>query len=292
MQRAFDASRDQRSEISGQIEEQIRSASSFDNLRDLRVLRGESSLADNLAIAMFNIHLLGRAQVWSDIRLTSDVRPLTSGAFLAAVVLETNFEPLPFDEAIDFFRNKLNLTPAQYMELEERARAKAFTIAGGATRQVRQSIMDLIDQAQSEGLTLSEFQAQADDVLDSAGMSERTPWYWETVYRTNLGSNYQSGRWKQMTDPDVVRERPYLRYVSARLPTSRPDHVAKHGLVYPVDHSFWQTWYPPNGFNCYCTAMSVSESLLDRRGWRVSTRDVADRPDEGFRVNVGEAEDI
>ena len=35
-----------------------------------------------------------------------------------------------------------------------------------------------------------------------------------------------------MTNPKVLVERPFLRYVSARLPTSRASHVEKHGLVY------------------------------------------------------------
>ncbi|HWP59010.1 MAG TPA: phage minor head protein [Candidatus Acidoferrales bacterium] len=211
---------------------------------------------------------------------------------MAATVLETDFEPLPFDDAVNYFRDLTNVTPAQFAELGRAARAKAFTIAGGATRQVRASIKDLIDQALSEGLTLREFQAEAPEILDAAGISERTPWYWETVYRTNLSTSYQVGRWRQMTDPDVVAERPFLRYVSARLPNSRPSHVEKHGLIYPVDHEFWQEWYPPNGFNCYCTAMSVSESMLNRNGWRVSTRRVTDEPDPGFAVNAGMADAV
>ena len=119
------------------------------------------------------------------------------------------------------------------------------------------------------------------------GISARAPHYWETVYRTNLATSYQVGRWKQITEPAVRAARPYLRYVSARLPTSRQSHVDKHGLVYPTDHPFWRQWYPPNGFNCKCTVMSVSESLLDRRGWKMSTESSWDSPDQGFAVNAG-----
>jgi SPP1 gp7 family putative phage head morphogenesis protein len=207
---------------------------------------------------------------------------------------EVDFEPLPFQEAIDYFRSKTNLTPAEFARLSAAARAKAFTIADGSSVYARGAINELLDQALSDGLTLKDFQSQAADVLDSAGLSARTPWYWETVYRTNLQTSYQVGRWKQMTDPDVVKERPYLRYVSALLPTSRPSHVEKHGAVYPVGDSFWDIWYPPNGFNCVCTATSVSESLLSRRGWALSTGQswLYDNTDEGFAGNAGKSASI
>ena len=78
--------------------------------------------------------------------------------------------------------------------------------------------------------------------------------------------SYAAERWQQMTEPDVAESRPYLRYVCARLPDSRPSHREKHGLIFPISHTFWNWWYPPNGAGCACTVMSVSESLLCHRG--------------------------
>ncbi len=265
--------------------EEIRSAGSEEGIRNMEVPL--SGIRDSLAVGILNIHLLGRAQVWTDVQ---EDRAQTR--LMGRIVTETEFEPLPFDEAIDFFRDKVNLTPAQFAQLSERARTKAFTIADGATLQVRESIKGMLERSLAEGVTLREFQAQAEDVLDRAGISARTPWYWETVYRTNLQTSYQVGRWKQMTDPAVVAARPFLRYVSARLPTSRPSHVANHGQIFPADHSFWNEWYPPNGFNCYCSTTSVSQSLLDRRKWRVSARSPNRQADEGFRINAGRAEEV
>ena len=203
------------------------------------------------------------------------------------MVLETSFEPLPFDEAIDYWRAKVSVSPQEFARLTLAAQQKAFTIADGASRLIRDEIRDYIDQALVEGMTLGEFQSSAAHLLDAVGISARAPHYWETVYRTNLATSYQVGRWKQITEPAVRAARPYLRYVSARLPTSRQSHVDKHGLVYPTDHPFWRQWYPPNGFNCKCTVMSVSESLLDRRGWKMSTESSWDSPDQGFAVNAG-----
>jgi len=268
---------------------------------------GRAQLAALLAVAIFNSYLLGRAQVYADVRaqgtgvsiqvsgLTPDTRHLKPDVLAAALVdVGLGFEPLPFDEAIDYFRNKVPVSPERFRALSIAARKKAFTVADGANRQVRDHIKQLLDHSLSEGLTLKDFQEGAADVLDNAGIAPREPWYWETVYRTNMQTSYQAGRWQQMTDPEVVSERPYIRYVSALLPTTRPSHREKHGLIYPADDPFWSTWYPPNGFNCYCSAQSISESLLKRRGWTVSEQRSFQypEPDSGFATNAGRTEAI
>ena len=92
---------------------------------------------------------------------------------------------------------------------------------------------------------------------------------------------------------DRKQARVLFRYVSALLPTTRPSHAEKHGIVLPADDPFWNTWYPPNGFNCYCTVQSVSESLLKRRGWSVGAPGFQfPDPDPGFAVNAGRTEQV
>ncbi len=100
---------------------------------------------------------------------------------------------------------------------------------------------------------------------------------------------YTAERWLQITDPDVIEEFPYLRYVCFHLPDSRPGHLEKHNLVLPIGHRFWDIWYPPNGAGCKCGTMSVSESHLKREGWRVSGDAIFEHemPDRGFEFNVG-----
>ena len=269
--------------------DRIRSAGSADALRSLELEVPEMRTA--LAIAIFSLHLLGRAQIWTDVQ-RSDSRTVgqSDGQTFGALVLEEEFEPLPFEEAIDFFAAKTNVPPAVFRTLEAAAKKKAFAIAAGATEQITASVRELLDTALSDGMSLKEFQSQAADVLARAGVTAKSSWYWETVYRTNLQTSYQAGRWKQMTDDYVKERRPYLRYVSARTPTSRPSHIEKHGLVFPVEHPFWDEWMPPNGFNCLCSVSSVSEDLLERRGWNVSRAADYDPPDEGFATNPGKEE--
>lgn len=298
-------------DLEAELLDQLKSAASYEELANMPL--NFAALAPVLALAIFNISLVGRAQVYTTAQSDSLAvitagklesweasRPDRSGVQASqlpsfqAIVLSEDFEPLPFEEAIRFFSDKTSLTPAEFAVLERAAQAKAFTIADGARTVVREQIQGMLQRALTDGVTLSEFQRDAATVLQKLGMSARTPWYWQTVYRTNLQTSYQVGRWQQMTHPDLRDLRPYLRYVSARLPSTRPSHLEKHGLIYPIDHRFWKVWYPPNGFNCWCSATSVSDALLARRGWEVSERDdfTFPDPDEGFDTNPALSEDI
>lgn len=99
---------------------------------------------------------------------------------------------------------------------------------------------------------------------------------------------YAAERWQQMSDPEVKQLRPFLQYFSAQLPTSRLSHKEKHGVILPVDDPFWNTWYPPNGFNCLCTVASVSAREMSREGLALSRKKFTyANPDEGFDFNIG-----
>jgi hypothetical protein len=95
--------------------------------------------------------------------------------------------------------------------------------------------------------------------------------------------------WIRMTDPTIGPTVPYLRYVSSALPNSPYSHLEKHEVILPVTHLFWTVWYPPNGLDCRCTVMGITESLLRQRGWTV-TQDPQFRylaPTPGFDFNIG-----
>ncbi len=85
---------------------------------------------------------------------------------------------------------------------------------------------------------------------------------------------------------------------------TRPQHLAWHGTVLPVDHPWWQTHYPPNGWRCRCIVQQLSEQDLERYDYKVSPGpEVKTRPwtnkrtgealrvprgiDPGFGHNVG-----
>lgn len=162
---------------------------------------------------------------------------------------------LPFKEAEDFFR------------------AKGLSIAGISKADVIGAVKDEILKALESGTTLEEFRKTAREIFDRGGYTEMSPHRIDTIYRTNLQTAYQAGRYRQMTDPEVLAERPYWQYLAVMDAATRPEHAAMHGKVFPADHPFWDTWYPPNGFNCRCTVETLSESEMRREGLKVERED-------------------
>lgn len=55
-------------------------------------------------------------------------------------------------------------------------------------------------------------------------------------------------------------DRYYLQYRTAHDNKVRPEHAALHGVTLPITDSFWEEYYPPNGWNCRCTVVQVRKS--------------------------------
>lgn len=190
-------------------------------------------------------------------------------------------------DAIAAFKRKGLATSFRWRDLWEAEHAKAFTVAGVMSRDALEALREAVDAALADGLTLQEFKARARANLVRAGLAEYLtgttvthPDTGEerpvqlgdrrlrTVFDTNLRTSYAAGHWAHFEETKALR--PYLRYVAVLDDRTRPQHRAWHGLILPVDHPFWDTHAPPNGFNCRCTLQSLSERDLARKGWRVS----------------------
>lgn len=210
-------------------------------------------------------------------------------------------EPLPFEEALAYWRTKVVLPPEEFRRLADEAKALAFSVAGVAALDVLHDLWRLLDRAIEEGLTVGEFQEKAREVFQAKGWEGPAPYRLDNIFRTNIQTAFNVGRYKQMTDPDVLEARPYWMYDAVNDSRTRPTHLALDGTVRRADDPFWDTWYPPNGYRCRCAVRNLSERDLRRRGLEVQTdpppllveppgqpaRPLL--PDPGFDYNPGKA---
>lgn len=220
---------------------------------------------------------------------------------------------VPFDEAIRFFRAKLNVGTDAWNSIDAQGHAVGFAVAGVRNMDALQAIRVAVDKAIADGTTLDAFRRDLQGVMERTGLSLRGKFAWRSrvIFETNLRTAYAAGKWAQIQA--TKGEFPMLRYVAVLDERTRPQHRAWHGTILPVDHAFWRTHFPPNGWGCRCTVQQVNARDLRRRNWKVSDpppssgpapRLVRDRNapggrrivevppgiDEGWDHNVGQAE--
>ncbi|UEQ03224.1 phage head morphogenesis protein [Halomonas profundus] len=180
----------------------------------------------------------------------------------------------PFPEQVTFFRNKLNLPTTRSGQITRDQNDAAFVVAGATKADLLADLRGAVDDAISNGQSLGEFRSQFNEIVSKRGWTGWTgedsragrAWRTRLIYKTNLDTSYAAGRWAQMTDPDVVRLRPYWRYVHNTVENPRQQHKRWHNLVLRHDHPWWQTHYAPNGWGCNCGVETLNERGLKRLG--------------------------
>jgi hypothetical protein len=214
---------------------------------------------------------------------------------------------LDFQEAISYFRNKVNAPTERWDDLLGAEHDHAFMVAGATSAELLADLRGAVDQAIASGITRTDFARQFDQIVAQRGWSYRggRDWRANLIYAQNLRTAYQAGRYAQMRDPDVLKTRPFWQYIhgGSRLP--RLSHLAHDRKVYRADDPWWDVWYPPNGYNCSCRVLSLSQRDLDRLGLTVDTppegetfavqdergqvRRVSNLPDQGFDYAPGQS---
>lgn len=186
----------------------------------------------------------------------------------------------PFNEQIDFFRQKKLVPTNKWDDLLRGDHDHGFMVAGANRGELLVDLRRAVDKAIATGSTLDTFRKDFDQIVRRYGWSyngERG-WRTETIYATNLSTSYAAGRYAQMTDPDMLRARPFWRYRhSDNVRNPRPEHQAQDGKVYRADDAFWKVWFPPNGWGCQCSVEAISARDLKRMG-----KDAPDTPPEDY----------
>jgi len=180
-------------------------------------------------------------------------------------------EDMTFDEAANYFKERVPVTAKQFYKLADEYRSLAFTVGGYTKAQILKRFYDEILASLEEGNTLSQFQANMNEFLKSEGYEGITSFQADNIFRTNIQTAYSVGHYEQMTDPDVLAMRPFWQYDAVNDSHTRPSHLAMDGKVFPADSPIWDTWYPPNGFRCRCTVRSLSKREVEQRGLSVET---------------------
>jgi len=167
-------------------------------------------------------------------------------------------------EAVKQFQAREVVTRDVFDEMTDAARRRAFTVAGAATDEIAATVKSELANQIKRGADLRKFAQQAQTRLAQAGWTPDNPSHVETVFRTNVQNAYNSGRFRQMTQPAVMAARPYIEILTVNdgPPRQRLTHQAVHGTVVRADDPALQSAYPPFGFNCFVPGTKVSGRFI------------------------------
>ena len=153
--------------------------------------------------------------------------------------------------------------------LNDRAKARAFTVAGEIFDGTIARIRDVLAEATATGPSLPAFRRVLQHKLRTSLLG---PAHVETVYRTNLQAAYRDGMQSLVNDPVVGSIFPYQSYLPISDGRARPEHLALGGLglngtgIYRRDDPFWDLFTPPWGFNCRCGTNLLTIRSAARQG--------------------------
>ena len=179
----------------------------------------------------------------------------------------------PFAEQVAAFRLRLgDLVPtAVWDELTGAQHDRAFMVAGATKADLLADLARAVDKAISEGTGFDAFQKDFRALVEKngwhgwtgEGTAKGEAWRMRTIYRTNMATTYAAGRLAQLRDGKFA----FWVYKHGGSLEPRLQHLAWNGVALPPDHPFWREHYPPNGWNCSCTATGArTEAGIKRVG--------------------------
>ncbi|EIK71667.1 virion morphogenesis protein [Pseudomonas synxantha BG33R] len=187
------------------------------------------------------------------------------------------------EQAVAYLKSKGYAITWNWQDMLDQAHDQAFTVAKAMRLDLLSDIRGALETALQDGQTLKQFITALQPTLESQGWWGKqvivdsqgegelvqlgSPRRLKTIYQTNLQSAYMAGR--KATMEETTDTHPYWMYVAILDGKTRPSHRALHGQVFRHDDPIWSAIFPPNGFNCRCRVVALTEAAVKRRGLKI-----------------------
>ncbi len=188
---------------------------------------------------------------------------------------------VPPAEAVAFFRRKFPLRSFDFRDVETEEHAVAFAIAKAMQLDLLRTVQQELERQLREGPDLRAFRENLEPRLRALGWWGRqkrvdpltgeertvtlgTPRRLQTIFRTNIRTAHAAGAWRRQRR--LAERAPWLLYDAVLDSRTRPKHREWDGTILRWDDPWWNTRYPPNGWNCRCSVIQLDDADLRERG--------------------------
>lgn len=197
-------------------------------------------------------------------------------------------------EVSGYFKNKTVKPAFSYLDVWAEEHAYMFTVAKTTELEVTNAFHRTIGQAFDEGKGFDNWKPliqaelsklgwwQPRMVSDPSGIdpdrmvnfaSDRRL---KTIFWSNMNSARSAGQWERAQRSK--RALPYVLYMRTTSGDPREEHLQWVGLILPIDHPFWRTHWPPNGWLCKCQVRMIS--AREAKSLIGTTRVIGKDPDD------------
>ncbi len=173
-------------------------------------------------------------------------------------------------------RSKLTKSYA-WQDVWQDEHSTQFTVSRLARLDLLQALRDGLEKSVSGDLSRRDWTRDAEQLLTDANwwgvkavtdpasgeivLTKFDPARLKLIYDINTRQAYSTGLWDRVNRSK--KSLPYARYITKRDGHVRASHAAWDNVTLPVDHPWWQTHWPLNGWRCRCRAMSMSQRDYD-----------------------------
>lgn len=215
------------------------------NPRPFRVETAREALGRLIAGTYSVAEMLGRRRVLLEV---DHMRAGVAGYAAMQYAADQNLIPhvSPERAVEDMLKREPRLADG-YKEVQRiYSQERAFALARSADLVISKKVQEFQAAAMNNGYDLP----SAERAVAALGDWSRA--YGETVFRTNTGTAYASGRLKESMDPDLEDFIVGLERLAVNDADTRHNHSAAHGLCAAQKDPIWLRLGLPAGYNCRC----------------------------------------
>lgn len=235
-------------DISPQLREQLEKIKTIDDLEN--IVLNMQNFKDKMLISFLK-------------GITDDIA-ISTGVFISEELNPFKIKP---EEAIQFFLKK---TPVLFDKLDDISASiqeKYFYIKKSTSLEVTKALYKNLLSALEEGKSFKTWLKDSGNILSLSGFGDN-PWYLELIYRNNMMTSYNAGTF--YNQELNKKYKPYGMYDAVGDNRTTDLCLALDGKVYPLNHSFWKSFLPPNHHGCRSRRVALSKDDVKEYGLTIS----------------------